>query len=131
MLVIRNEQKDTLIKGTDGEWVDFLVSQVKTEDPELQNEYSDDDLRLMVKSGIRRSEGYGITGAKDQSAFVSIMFNVAPNFDDQPEIRAVLDNERFPAPQRMENLWSPAVPDTVWDKAKEARDERAWRFGED
>src|SRR5882724_8416337 len=108
MLVIRNEQMDTLIKGTDDEWVDFLVSNSKEEDPELQTKYTDEDLRIMLKSGIRRWESQRITSAKDQSAFVSIMFNVAPNFDEQPEIRTVLDDERFPPPQRMENLWSPA-----------------------
>ena len=128
MLVIRQEQIDILTKGTDDEWVNFLVEHVKSEDPDLANKYTDDELRRMVKSGIERSEGHGLTCAEVQSAFVSIMFKIAPNFDEQPEIKAVLEDERFRQSQRMENLWSPAVPDEVWDKAIEARDDSAWNL---
>jgi hypothetical protein len=56
------------------------------------------------------------------------MFKIAQNFDEQPEIKAVLEDERFRQSQRMENLWSPAVPDEVWDKAIEARDDSAWNL---
>ena len=131
MLVIRQEQIDVLIKGTEDEWVEFLVDHVKGEDAALSEKYSDEELRSMVKSGIKRSESHGITSAEEQSAFVSIMFKVAPNFDEQPEIKDVLDDARFRPPHRMQNLWSPAVPDSAWDKAKEEHDEKAWSFGMD
>jgi hypothetical protein len=130
MLIIRQEQIDTLIKGTDEEWVEFLLNHVKSEDPELQEKHSDDELRRMVKSGIKRSERHGMTSAENQSAFISVMFKIAPNFDEQPEIKEVLDDERYPPAHRLQNLWSPAVPDEAWDRALEARDEHAWQFGE-
>lgn len=128
MLVIRQEQMDALIKGSDQEWVDFLTEHVKGDNPTLKDRYTDDQIRQMVRSGIARSESHGITSAEEQSAFVSIMFKIAPNFDDQPEIKSVLDDDRFLPPQRIENLWSPAVPDETWDKAKAAYDESAWNL---
>jgi hypothetical protein len=127
MLVIRQEQIDTLIKGTDDEWVEFLVANAKKEDPEIVNNYDDDTLRRMVRVGIRKSDSYGFTTAKDQSAFVAVMFKVAPNFDQQPEIKAVLDEEQLPPSYRWDKLWSTAVPDEVWEKAKEEYDPEAWK----
>jgi hypothetical protein len=122
---------DTLIKGTDDEWVEFLVAHVKKEDPEIATEYQDDALRSMVRVGIEKADRYGFTAAKDQSAFVSIMFEIAPNFDDQPEIKAVLEETQLPTSYRLDKLWSPAVPDEVWEKARDEYNEEAWRSQQD
>lgn len=127
MLVIRQEQMDTLIKGTDDEWVDFLVAHVKEKDPELANEYDDDALRSMVRTAIDKANRYGFTNAKDQSAFVSTMFEIAPNFDDQPEIKTVLEETQLPTSYRLDKLWSPAVPDDVWEKARNDYNKEAWK----
>ena len=118
---------DTLIKGTEDEWVEFLVAHVKKEEPELEAEYKDDDLRGMVRVGIDKADRYGFTSADDQSAFVSIMFEVAPNFDDQPEIKAVLEENQLPTSYRLDKLWSPAVPEEVWEKARDEYNEEAWK----
>ena len=87
MLVIRQEQMDTLIKGTDEEWVETLLKETKESDPDISKKYDDDALRRMVRIAIKKAERYGFTPAKDQASFVSIMFEVAPNFDEQDEIR--------------------------------------------
>ncbi len=117
---------DTLIKGSDQEWIDFLVDHIKKEDPEIVNEYDDDSLRKMVRVAINKSNRYGFTTANDQSAFVSIMFEIAPNFDDQPEIRAVLLEDKLPTSMRLEKLWSDAIPDDIWEQSRDRYDEAAW-----
>ena len=127
MLVIRQEQMDALIKGTDDEWVETLVRQTKEDDPEISKKYDDDALRSMVRVGIKKAEHYGFTAADDQAAFVSIMFEVAPNFDDQDEIRAVLEESGLKPSYRLEKLFSSAVPEEVWDKAEENYKEEAWK----
>lgn len=127
MLVIRQEQIDTLSKGSDDEFVEFLLAHVKKEDPELESKYDDDAIRVMVRTGIDKANHYKITSAKDQSAFVSIMFRIAPNFDGQPDIKAVLEETHSAAADRLEKLWSPAVPAEVWDKAVDDYDEAAWQ----
>ena len=126
MLVIRQEQLDTLIKGTDEEYVEFLVGHVKEEFPEKTAERDDETLREMVRGGIRRAESHGFTTAEDQTAFISVMFEIAPNFDEQPQIKAVLDDEQFSPEDRFERLWSPLVPDEAWDEAAEKYNEDAW-----
>ncbi|MDM7920749.1 MAG: hypothetical protein QUS14_00500 [Pyrinomonadaceae bacterium] len=126
MLVIRQSQLETLMRGGEDRFVEHLVGHIKSEDPEISTEYTDDELRNMVRLGIRKSEGYGFKLSADQSAFVAIMFEVAPNFDSQPEIRSVLEENGLTPSARLEKLWSEAVPDSVWDKASEEYDESAW-----
>ena len=129
MLVIRQEQFDALIKGTDEEWVEFLVGHVKEEFPEKTAERDDETLREMVKGGIRRAESHGFKIAEDQSAFVSIMFEIAPNFDEQPQIKAVLNDDQFAPEDRIERLWSPLVPEEAWEEAEKNHNENAWFTG--
>lgn len=114
------------MRGSEDRFVEHLVSHIKTEDPEISTEYTDDELRNMVRVGIKKAEGYGFKLSEDQSAFVAIMFEVAPNFDSQPEIRSVLEETDLTPSARLEKLWSEAVPDTVWEKASEEYDESAW-----
>src|SRR5262245_45845822 len=109
MLVIRQEQIDTLIKGTDEEFVEFLVEHVKEEFPEKAAERDEETLRTMVKNGIERAESHNLRSAEDQTSFISIMFEIAPNFDEQPQIKTVLDDEQFAPADRIERLWSPLV----------------------
>jgi len=118
---------DVLIKGTDDEWVETLVRQTKENDPEISKKYDDGALRDMVRIGIRKAESYGFTAADDQAAFVSIMFEVAPNFDDQDEIRAVLEESSLKPSYRLEKLFSSVVPEEAWDKAEENYKEEAWK----
>jgi len=126
MLVIRQEQIDTLIKGSDEEFVEFLVEHVKEEFPEKIAERDDETLRVMVRGGIRRAESHGFTIAEDVTAFISIMFEIAPNFDEQPQIAAVLDDKNFEPEMRFERLWSPLVTDEAWEEAAENYREEAW-----
>jgi hypothetical protein len=126
MLVIRQEQIDALIKGSDEEFVEFLVGHVRAEFPEKAAERDDETLRAMVKGGIERAESHGFTTAEDITAFISIMFEIAPNFDEQTQIKAVLDDEKFPPEDRIERLWSPLVTDENWEEAEKNHHENAW-----
>jgi len=126
MLVIRQEQIDALIKGTDEEFVEFLVGHVKEEFPEKTAERDEETLRTMVRGGIERAESHGFTTAQDITAFISIMFEAAPNFDEQPQIKTVLDDEKFAPEDRIERLWSPLVTEENWLEAERNYNENAW-----
>jgi hypothetical protein len=126
MLVIRQEQIDALIKGTDEEFVEFLVGHVKQEFPEKAAERDEETLREMVRGGIKRAERHGFTTAEDITAFISIMFEIAPNFDEHPQIKTVLDDEQFAPEARLERLWSPLVTEEAWEEAEKNYNENAW-----
>jgi hypothetical protein len=126
MLVIRQQQIDTLIKGSDEEFIEFLVAHVKEEQPDLVTEYDDETLRVMVKGGIRRAESHDLTTAEDITAFISIMFEISPNFDEQPQIKAVLNDDKFEPEARIERLWSSVVTEDDWEEADKNYNKDAW-----
>ncbi|MBS1794068.1 MAG: hypothetical protein JSS81_09455 [Acidobacteria bacterium] len=129
MLVIRQQQIDALIKGTDEEFVEFLANHAREEFPEKTAERDDETLREMARGGIRRAESHGFATAEDITAFFSVMMEIAPNFDEQPAIRAVLDDEQFEPAMRLERLWSPLVPEAAWEEAEKNYNENAWFAG--
>lgn len=112
--------------GSDDEFIETLVKHFKEQFPELAEEYKNENLRAMIRGGIERAKSHGFSTAQDLTAFVSIMFEVAPNFDEQAEIRTVLDDKKFQPADRLENIWSNVVPKDVWEKAADNCDEEAW-----
>jgi hypothetical protein len=126
MLVIRQQQMEALIKGSDEEFLEFLVEHVREEFPEKVAERDEETLRRMVNGGIARAESHGFTLAEDVTAFISVMFEIAPNFDEQPQIKAVLDDEQFEPGDRLERLSSPLVPEEAWEEAEKNHNEKAW-----
>jgi hypothetical protein len=54
------------------------------------------------------------------------MFETAPNFDEQPAIKAVLDDQNFAPSERFERLWSPLVSEQAWEEAAKNYNENAW-----
>lgn len=126
MLVIRQEQMDALIKGSDEEFVEFLVAHVKERNPKLEEERDDETIRKMVRGGIERAESRAFTSAEDITIYVSMMFKFAPNFDEQPDIKAVFDDAAIPPEERFEKLESPVFPKKAWREVRKNYDERAW-----
>jgi hypothetical protein len=65
---------------------------------------------------IARAVRYDLTWDTSITAFVAIMFAVAPNFDEQPAIRAVMNDERVPPNLRIDALWDRTTDDD-WEEA--------------
>ena len=126
MLVIRKEQIDAMLKGNEDEFVGTLVARVKAEDPDLEKKYEPEKLREMARAAMKRSETYEFIHAMDQIEFVALMFRKGPNFDAEPEVRSILDDNSLPADQKLDRLDSPLVPETVWEKVAAERDDAQW-----
>jgi hypothetical protein len=82
-------------------------------------------LREMVGKGLARARGYGMRYESSLAAFVSLMFAVAPNFDEHPLIRRVLEDESTPPDLRIEML-DEYVTDENWEAAAQSYDPGAW-----
>jgi len=126
VLIIRQEQINRLVMGSEKEFVEHLVGRVKDEHPAIESERDDKTLRKMVENGIERAKSHDLANAEDLTDFVLLMFDVAPNFDEQIQIKAVLDDERIPPDERIERARSPLVPAAAWEEAKNNYDENAW-----
>ena len=125
MLKIRDEQFDAFLPQDDEDLIDLIVRHLRQESPELIEGIPADSLRDMVRNGIARARSHGLRSAEDLAAFVSVMFEIAPNFDEHPAIRRVLRDESIPVDERFDQLFE-RVSDEEWEEADRSYDQRAW-----
>lgn len=121
MLKIRKEQVDAFLPKTDEEIVDFIVAHLREESASLIERLPVESLREMVGNGVGRARGHGLRRLEDLTAFVSIMFEIAPDFDEHAELRRVLRDETVPADERMDELFDPELDD-AWEEVVRYRD---------
>ena len=117
MLYFTRAQMDQFLTGNEDHFIDFLVKQVKRECADCVRDIDPVSLREMVTNGLARARTHGLARAKDLTAFVAIMFEIAPNFDEQPRIRAALTNPSIPVDERCDRMLE-QVPDWAWDDAE-------------
>jgi hypothetical protein len=125
MLVIRKEQIQAFIATDENELVAEVAKSVRKAVGDRVAPYDDAQLQKMVKIGIDRAKANKLTGAEDISAFVAIMFEIAPRFDEQKDIRAVLDDEKMPPEMRFNKLFDLTV-DQAWVEAERRYDDSFW-----
>ena len=126
MLIVRQEQFEAIIKGTEEDFVNYLFGFVQSNHAEAAAKRDDLILREMIRGGIKRAESHQITKVEDTQNFIAKMFEIAPNFDEHAEIKAVLDDENIAPDKRLEQLQSPVISDEIWEKAKSNYAEDAW-----
>jgi hypothetical protein len=125
MLTIRNEQKDKWCQRDEGAFVDAILKRVRERHPIYRQ--TDDMLRDSIRIGIKRARSNGLETDRQLSEFVLTMFEVAPNFDQQEDIRRALDDTNIPITQRWERLFTPEF-DAAWAEADSPSflDANAW-----
>jgi len=82
----------------------------------------------MVQNGIDRARGHGLGWESSLAAFVVIMFVAAPNFDQHPLIKRVLQDDDAPPDARIERLWH-RISNQNWRAVEAYYDPNAWGIG--
>jgi hypothetical protein len=117
MLTIGQQQLDALKESMDRVYARDVAQFIRAEHPEAVQALSDEELLRRVTLGIERAGSHGLTWDASITAFVAIMFEVAPTFDEQPAIARVLKDESIPADERIDALWD-RTTDEDWDEAE-------------
>jgi len=125
MLKIRNSQMDAFLPKEESEIVDFVVEHLHEEHPGLVKSIDPQSLREMVSNGLARARSHGLRTLAPLTEFVALMFQIAPNFDEQPSIRSALRDTSIPEESRIERMFD-TVPDAAWDRAESDYDTAAW-----
>ncbi|MEP6847670.1 MAG: hypothetical protein ABI999_02350 [Acidobacteriota bacterium] len=125
MFVIRQEQIQHFIAADEDELAFEVAKAVRRATGDRVSSYDDVQLRGMVKIGIERARANKLTAAEDISAFVAVMFEVAPRFDEQKDIRQILDNETLPPDIRFYQIFDFAQ-DQAWAEAERRYDDDFW-----
>jgi hypothetical protein len=125
MLVIRDRQIERLNRFAEEEFIDELTLEVRDLHGDLVGELSDEELREMVAAGVARARRHGLTIEDTIGTFVGWMFEFAPNFDEQENIKKMLADESLAPDDRIE-LIVQATTEADWAQAEAMSDETAW-----
>lgn len=125
MLIIREEQIQHFIAADEEQLIEIIIGILRDLNGERVKDYDDEKLTGMVKIGIDRARSHELTKAEDIAAFVSVMFEVAPKFDEQAEIKAVLNDTNFPPEDRFYQLFE-RVSDEGWLEAETLYEDTFW-----
>ena len=63
--------------------------------------------------------------AEDIAAFVAVMFEVVPNFNEQEEIKKISANTNYTASENLANLWK-RTSDKAWEEAEKSYKADVW-----
>ena len=127
-MIIRREQLEQFIARDDAELTAVVREAVRAANGTRVEIYEDQQLDSMVKIGIERARSRGLVFAEDIAAFVAIMFEVAPRFDEQPDVNAVLSDPILPPNLNLELLFA-RTPDPAWVDAVKKYEDSFW-FGD-
>lgn len=125
MLVIREKQIQHFIAKDEPSLVRVIRQIIREVNSERVSGYSDQLLDSMIRIGVERAKSRELTLAEDIAAFVSVMFEVAPNFDMQKDIETIFNEHTFPPSERLNRLWD-IVPDESWQEAEANYDIKIW-----
>jgi hypothetical protein len=125
MLVIKKEQIQNFIAESEADLVRLIRQIMRECCPGRVENYSDKLLDGMIKLGIEKAGKYNFERAETIVSFVTVMFEIAPNFDEQPTIKEVLADQNHPVDERFYQLWE-RIDEPVWQAAENAYDARQW-----
>ena len=108
MLTIRKEQMTLLAEHMREIYVQKTLKNLAKlfpEDPKAQDETA---MRALIKEGIVKAAGYGITGERETSLFIFLMQEHGAGFEKQKDKRwmqRILLNEELEEEQKMDLLY--------------------------
>lgn len=129
MLNIRQDQYDVMLQVDPERFVEYILRYISEEMPEEIRGIPLHLVRGMISVAIHRARIHGLTGDSQIMGFIGVMFEIAPNFDEEPVLRTLLSDRRLSPGERWEALFADtALLRAAWKRAArpEFYDERAW-----
>ena len=125
MLVIRDAQIQALIADTDEKLEEIIENAVRKAAPVRVQGVAPERVWPMVRRCIERARHEGFEKAEDIGAFSALMFVLSPHFYREQAIADVLNDDRYPAGERLFQLFE-RVPDQSWPDAVDLYNEQFW-----
>ena len=109
----------------ESELVEMVFDHVCEHHAEAVAELRDEEIQRRARVAVQRALQHGFRQETSVAAFAALMFLVAPNFDEQPAIRAALSMPGLTPDDCMEMLLSKTA-EQDWEAAGAMADESAW-----
>ncbi len=123
---IRPEQFEAFEPKDDQEIVKFIVLHLQEASPDLVDRIPPSGLCEMVANGLARARGHDLNSLGDLAAFVSIMFEIAPNFDEHPALLQALRGKSTSPDALLDRLFVKEL-DQAWEEVDRSFDPKAWQ----
>jgi len=123
---IRPEQEKEFEKYADLVFFRETVLYVKEQHADKVEGLSQDVIAQRVKTAIDRAKSFGLQLEGSILFFLALMFDIAPNFYEQPGIHKALTDGQSSPDLRMDELLDNTT-DEDWDQAEESYDEGKWQ----
>jgi hypothetical protein len=120
-----SEQIDALVAGDDEQLIRTVLAYQQREYGNLLNGVPEDMQIGMIRNGIAKARSYGLQRAGNINAFVALMFEIAPEFDRQPDIQRVLKDPTI-APENKIQALMDRVPAQAWEDAGKHISSQTW-----
>ncbi|AGY59790.1 DUF4123 domain-containing protein [Gloeobacter kilaueensis] len=101
---IRQEHESAFYSLAEAAFVEKLLKHLRTHHEGSVSTLSDTELKSRVRFGLQQARRYGITWESSLTAFVGLMFEFAPNFDEHTRIKAVLNDPAIHPNRRVRAL---------------------------
>lgn len=125
MIIIREDQIQHFIAADEDQLVQRICEVIRTLGEDRVAGYDDAKLERMVRIGIERAKSHELSKAENIAAFVAVMFEIAPKFDEQTEIKAILSETQFPPDERFYQIFE-RVSEEGWLEAETLYEDTFW-----
>jgi hypothetical protein len=129
MLIIRRNQYYAFLQGDPARFTEQIQRHIVETMPDEIRGIPPHLILAMIEAASERARSHGLATDEQIVGFVSVMFEIAPNFDEEPTLRAILSDTRFTPAERWESLFAdtPALQ-AAWERAAQPGfyDEQAW-----
>ncbi|MEP6900566.1 MAG: hypothetical protein ABJA66_02385 [Actinomycetota bacterium] len=136
-LSIRAEQMSVIEAVTQENFVRRIVDHLLDEYPKAQvilpgdEKFTVDQLPAetlydLVRTGIARARGYGITFESSIAAYTAVMFEVSPNFDTHRLCQVLLNDEEVEPNNRLDEVLN-VLTEKNWESIRADYDPNAWK----
>lgn len=98
--------------------LEHIIDYLCEEQAEAVSELSDAEIRRRALLAMRRAERHELDQPEAVTAFASLMFLVAPDFDEQPNIARALAATEVPASLRLTQIFEKTT-EADWAEAAE------------
>jgi hypothetical protein len=125
IMIVRESQILALQALPDRDFHRRALRYIQLRYPQFTEALDEKAIEQMVNNGIARARGHGLSWESTLVRYVELMFSIAPNFDQLPQIRSKLRDEFVPPEERL-NLVVEQTSYDEWREVTRAYDPMAW-----
>lgn len=119
------DQLDALVTADDDQLTRTILAYEQKEYGDLLQGVPDDIQWKIIQNAIRKARSYGLQSAGNITSFVSLMFEIAPEFDRQPDIQRVLTDPAIAPSDKIKTMLD-RVPAQAWEDASKNIASQTW-----